>query len=414
MAKVWVGVVVLASLGCSSSGSTGSHSGGGSSSNVATAGAASGGGASAAGSSAGASAGLGGSAGAAGSGASPWPTDAAVAANPKTKGGACFLYAYDHCVRFAQCSATLTGDCLDAGDACPDLAFSEGSTRTVEGVVACARAWRAFSCEELLQGRAPNCATPGTKPVGEACAYSSQCSTLACDRSLADCGKCADVVGLDQDCSGGKGCLGSAVCNEVTHTCLPSSLLDPTVAGICNGGLCRQGSYCNTAHVCVANPRPGQRCGGGVSCDYPRDYCTGQDGTCQPAPGAGQPCGVGASAGSRYCAVGTSCVSETCVTLPADGEPCAFGNHCAVGFACDSQDIEVTGTCHRAAKGEPCTPVNLNCAAGLSCDGGVCKNPVGPEMPCSDGSTLCSLGTCDGSVCVPPDDQRIFDISCSP
>jgi hypothetical protein len=253
----------------------------------------------------------------------------------------------------------------------------------------------------------------GSKLVGEECVYSSQCSTLQCDAS-GSCGKCVEVVGLDQACGASKGCTGSAVCDQITNTCRPWSQFAPGVGGTCAGGLCRRGSYCSKDQLCVENPKPGQACGDGTRCDYPNDYCRQQDATCQPPPGAGQPCGVGISAGSRYCAEGTNCVNEICVPLPVDGQPCVFGNVCAAGFACDSLVIEVTGTCHPGAKGDPCVANDFACAKGLSCDGDICKNTVGPEMPCSDGTTLCLLGTCDGGVCVAPDDQRRFSMSCGP
>ena len=108
-----------------------------------SAGASSGGSAATAGVSSGgnlASAGNAASAGSAGNAASAGSAGGGNAAptrpDPTTQVGACVLYTQRYCEKLAACQGTEPRNCLDSARECPDMFYSEGSTRTVESVVA--------------------------------------------------------------------------------------------------------------------------------------------------------------------------------------------------------------------------------------------------------------------------------------
>jgi hypothetical protein len=285
--------------------------------------------------------------------------------------------------------------------------YSEGSTRTVESVVACAKAWADFPCAKIAEGEQPDCVKPGSKALGEPCLYPSQCSSLSCSASGGSCGKCTASVGVGQACGQDVGCTGLLACDLDTSKCQPWVRRTPGLGDACPGDYtCARGLYCDTSTKCAPLPKVGEPCGKGVFCDYEHaQYCR-SDLTCQPEPGPGMPCGENYEQ-VRVCNLQISACDlqagggPMCVALPKLGEPCA-SHQCGTGLFCDATTPEEIGVCRaRLAKGAACTD-SINCETGLLCDQGKCQLHVAPEEPCTADGTHCHVNSlCDGKVCAP-------------
>mgnify|MGYP001551588198 CR=1 FL=1 len=116
--------------------------------------------------------------------------------------GACRAYVMAQCLRREECAGTTTNRCVETADAyCPDLLFSEGSTRTLQGTLDCVDHWKDFACEDALVYRLPDCVTPGTKQTGEPCLYPSQCASQECSGTRSSCGVCLELAESGGSCS---------------------------------------------------------------------------------------------------------------------------------------------------------------------------------------------------------------------
>jgi hypothetical protein len=340
--------------------------------------------------------------------------------DPTTETGACVFYVQRYCEKVAACQGKDASACLLGTDECPDMFYSEGSTRTVESVVACAKDWTAFSCAKLGLGEQPACVRPGSKAVGEPCLYPSQCSSLSCDRQAGDgdCGACQAVVGPDASCTSSSACPGVTTCNLDTGKCQPyvHSLLAEGEACV-EGSTCQPGLYCNAAQQCAHYPALGEPCGRGLFCDAAAKQFCAADVTCRARPTAGMPCAKEWDQ-VLVCELDTSICDPdasggpTCASAAVAGQPCRPGHQCAAQHVCIGADAEV-GVCRLLQdKGGACATV-LECKRGLTCDQGICKNTALPELPCNDGSTLCHQDSkCDGQVCVPLASRGTFAAAC--
>jgi hypothetical protein len=135
----------------------------------------------------------------------------------------------------------------------------------------------------------------------------------------------------------------------------------------CERGLTCTDGTCTTRDVVAKGDacEPDDSCAGGTVC-VPVESVTSS--ICAELPEAGETC-LGML---DLCSFDAYCdqTAKTCAALPAAGQPCApagaiLGGRCATGAVCDEDENCVAAP----AAGEPCTDA---CAAGSSCEGGVC------------------------------------------
>jgi hypothetical protein len=269
---------------------------------------------------------------------------------------ACREYLTAACERRAECAGRTGLDaCLDLLALCPDYLFSDGSTRTVQGTLDCAQAWRTLSCENVETGIAPACSTPGTRQPGEACRFSSQCESLACSGTDAACGVCLRLAAAGESCDGvevgcslGQRCNGT--CEIVEWT--PHEIVPPKAAG----EECQYGDVCVDGYMCLNDPMT--------------EYLASVS-RCQIPPGPGSPCAYNV-VGGIACASDSYCSISTCQRRPAPGETCGINSSvstvCELGDECDENRVCIG----ILEEGEPCGAPSTRCAAGTECSGGRC------------------------------------------
>lgn len=420
--------LLVAGCGNSSSSGTGGASGNagvaGSSSN--TAGSPSGGAANAAGSN--------GAGGSAGSSAGSGGLSGLNLGNSLTE--ACMAYALAVCTRQAQCHGGSSAHCLSVTLSCPDLTASPGSTRTVEGLQACAKTYQTMPCEQVDADELPACVTPGTVPLGNACAFSSQCQSLSCGGDEA-CGFCVPSAREGEPCSSSTGlCLGNLACEGGKCT-------RPGDAPV-GGDLKDVGETCASYTECKA----GLRCTAGMCAEYPTlnescaesrtcvkdSYCELDGLICKAYPTLGQACGVDGFTGEAgYCAGELRCSRTakavgTCGELPAVGQACLLNPEtqmpealsCAKAARCDA--TQAPPRCVAlASKGQACGTTR-DCTTGLSClcpDGTstctahLCGELRFRDQACGAAGEICHPGfSCSAGKCQPRDSQGLFDERC--
>lgn len=351
---------------------------------------------------------------------------------------ACIAYALAVCTRQSQCDGGSGADCLRVVTlACPDLTSSPGSTRTVEGLQACAKTYQTMPCEQLDGDELPACVTPGTVPLGNACAFNSQCQSLSCGGEEA-CGFCVPSVSEGEPCSpttgicrGGLACEHSK-CTKTTSTTPAGDLHD--VGGTCTTHSdCKPELHCYNGSTCDKYPVLGESCSVARTC-HNDSYCELDSLTCKAYPALGQPCGVDGFTGqAAYCAGEARCSRTskgvgTCVELPALGQACLIDPEtqlpeylsCALTTRCDA--TQAPPRCAAlATKGQACGTVQ-DCATGLDClcpDGkSTCSARVCGELrfrdqACGASGEICHPGfSCTAGKCQPRDSQGLFDAAC--
>jgi hypothetical protein len=159
---------------------------------------------------------------------------------------------------------------------------------------------------------------------------------------------------LDEECSNGgsceitdPGCLGSCcagvcrarpppstVCTGPDQTCMPA---------VGEGAACSSATGCALPYFCKPSDTDmgpgicsrlavrGEECSPNLGCDDLRDYCDPGSNTCVALPAVGQPCANGS------CVPGASCVNFTCVARPRIREFCdpTVGQVCLGTLTCD-------------------------------------------------------------------------------
>ncbi len=318
--------------------------------------------------------------------------EAAQPAVPRSKRAACRAYVTAQCQRRAECSNDPREDCTTtAVHDCPDLMFSEGSLRTIEGMFACAEEWKTFDCEATRVGKLPACVIAGAAEDGAPCIHGSQCASNWCSGYVNRCGQCLPVVASEGMCDPD---VSINVCPNGEHcpygTCTPRSPVMPLVPRpegtacesdvVCADGLVCASESESSPRVCLPSLEVGASCyfraldGRARSCGRePTDPICAQSGFCEAASGRGQPCTPN-SHGSYSCAVGLYCSSATekCEPTPKLGEACGtvFG---ATSFVC-AESVCRDGTCSAPREeGESCTEANVHCVQDTECVDGRCR-----------------------------------------
>jgi hypothetical protein len=370
-----------------------------------------------------------------GSGGAAQAGAAGTGARANTKSDACIAYATAVCERREECRGTTVGDCYMYTRLCPDLTFSPGSTRTVDGLYACADQYRQEACDAVNLDVIPPCVTPGTREAGATCVASSQCTSLVCDTNGGGCGTCEPMVGVGESCSGSVTCTPGLYCDPATQLC---ATYEPVMQGGA-GDPCSTDSDCGGWVFCDQTTTPRGTCTPypevGADCSKARGcasdgYCALTDLVCHALPGTGQACGVDARsqvphwcASPLVCHPATDSAPATCLPGQARGEPClvdASGatdvDSCAPGLTCDNSLLPAT-CMGGALPGESCNPSAANpCAPGYSCPcadssctSGTCVTLSVAGGRCDEPNTQCHPAfTCTGGVCAPIDSQGLF------
>ena len=364
---------------------------------------------------------------------------------PNTAYAACVAYDTATCQRRLECGL-IGGPCPDPSTSkdCPDKFFSDGSQRTVDGLLACAAEWSTFPCDQVLTGMVPSCVVGGTRAPGASCLYGSQCQSLFCggpapDANHTDCSTCKRTYGPNEDCSVNAPdatCPVGQVCNA-TQRCGPHGPTpfdpEPSANEMCIFG-CRDNLYClastvgATTGTCGTLPASGATCmyetynatatcesglvcgqdkicaalpGLGATCMFDIDkvgrcvagtYCNGQF-QCATPPVAGQPCGNDQNQHDLACAAGTYCKNPSgpsvCTALPTAGQPCVavfFANESLVEMTSQPEDA-------RCTDGATCDCVDSLCSAGT------CVATLAEGAPCGQPNARCSVGICKDGKC---------------
>ena len=352
---------------------------------------------------------------------------------------ACIAYVLAFCDRQATCGAGSSAGCLASTYQCPDLTDSSGSTRTVAGLQACAKAYDDLPCDQVKLGVLPACVTPGTRALGEQCAFSSQCSSLACSGEQA-CRSCVPFSHQGEPCSNNEVCAGNLRCTLGECQLPEATTPTPPLAGVgmacsvASGVYCQSDLYCDAAtSKCAAFPSLGMSCAVEQACSAPA-YCETDGLTCKALPGEGAPCGVyasaeiaGACASSLWCAR-SSKTAGVCRKPPQVGEACVLDPETGLPQyqGCDSTTARCDTTkspptcAAKAAKGEACKDT-VECATDMcicadgkqSCDTRICGHVQYGDQPCVAPGDVCHPGfSCTAGVCKPRDSQGIFAAAC--
>ena len=299
---------------------------------------------------------------------------------------ACVAYVLAQCQRRQECDGDPSQSCFLNASACPDLMFSNGSTRTVSSLKACAAEFATYSCDQLNLGFFPDCSSAGTRAPGQACAFNSQCASLSCDLASTECGQCTSLGDLDADCSAaGITCKPGLFCDRSTKRCATYVYTSPDDPRFAKGMACtprtgcNAGLYCAANGVCALKPTLGMSCLDAPACGDD-SYCALADNFCTALPGFGAPCGVGLG-GDSVCPTGAACwsfdTSSTCMPLGGSGTTCERDEHCQAGLSCACAD-ETTNCAKRSCMtlgltNAVCGVAGAGCHPSFTCTAGKCQ-----------------------------------------
>jgi hypothetical protein len=181
------------------------------------------------------------------------------------------------------------------------------------------------------------------------------------------------------------------VCDCAGGSSKPTCVARIDVGATCgtSGAGCRTGAYCDgRANVCTAYHALGEKChfddGGGSSHEElcARGLACGASGNCETGKAAGETCDFVFD----DCALGLYCpfTGQTCQPTLAVGASCPSDRDaCGTGAACISKNGAPSTCVKLAANGEACT-TDLDCGAGLRCNGKTCvsKAAGAPGLIC--------------------------------
>ena len=293
---------------------------------------------------------------------------------------------------------------------CPDLLFSVGSTRPAQCITDCGAKWASVSCADYAQGAQPDCVTPGTKAVGDKCAFASQCASLACSAPRMGCGVCLTGAEAGGPCNATAQCPGAQLCDgskcqdnlHLNREGAPGAACDDT-------RLCNESGYCN-AGTCTALSSVGGSCRPPAACRLRRLLQLDDNFQCVAPPGAGQPCfdDIGAD---MVCDASSYCEAGQCLALPVEGQSCSaprIGALCAVGFLVQRNHARMP----RHRFDTRLRHADWECATGSVCRDKLCQVAAPLHAAC-DATHVCpELATCTDAKCEPLETQGLFAMQC--
>ncbi|AKF03469.1 Tryptophan synthase alpha chain [Sandaracinus amylolyticus] len=315
-----------------------------------------------------------------------------------------------HCTPFVYGPAAIDAACTSPLCAEGAGLCAGGTCRARGGAGATCSPEQPFQCAVGLVCRGGECVTPPTS--GQPCEENGQCAlglrcvegmclmlgaaASACD-ATSECGEallCSEggtCIARDHEtCSPEDACGNLQTC-RAPRACAPRGVAGATCT---ESRDCAPALFCSDeSRTCVARPTEGQPCAPGNVCALGLGCDMDGGGTCRPLPTAGQPCAYRDGDTPFVCAGDLACVDNECAAAPGEGEPCAFGNVCATGLACDFTREGSFCIVPRVGGGECMS--DRSCADAFHC---------GPENTCvadlPSGSTCRAGNECAG-VCVP-------------
>ncbi|HEY8039035.1 MAG TPA: hypothetical protein VIF15_04545 [Polyangiaceae bacterium] len=298
----------------------------------------------------------------------PAVLSAVLACSGTTTGGgggvsdaqACSDLAANICNQVASCAPFLVtviyGDattCASRFDAtCPDTLAASGTGATASNVEACAQAYKAASCDDILSNNTPSaCQIHGSLAAGQACGDDTQCAGDGGFCNVASgqaCGVCGTRAAAGAACAANKACQVGLVCALPTGATTGSC-----VAPGAQGATCDAGHPCKSLLTCFkgtcAQPmEAGQACDGvAQNCDYAKGlFCNPQTKVCATITTAtgGGTCGY-ANGTYSVCTGGATCQmgtggTGTCQAAAADGATCGSN-----GASCEQPATCVNNAC---------------------------------------------------------------------
>ena len=242
-----------------------------------------------------------------------------------------------------------------------------------------------------MNGVAGSC---GTKPNGQPCSNSSQCTSGQCAQGVC-CGTVCNTACHACNIAGSLGtCVGITASSDPQGMCALQAQSGCGTTGQCTSGQCAKwpsGTQCKAATCSNGNPTttltPAAKCDGAGNC------ATGATMSC-PGICTNGGCGFqvqgGVCGATSQCASGLTCVSGVCCNSACTG-------------ACSSCNLAgKVGTCSPVAAGPICRAKNGDCDVAETCNG---TSLDCPANAIASSSTVCraSAGACDvAETCTGP------------
>lgn len=290
--------------------------------------------------------------------------DTGVEVAPPTVAEACSQFASALCGRLGGCAPYALQ--LFYGDASTCVSrVTLGCTRDMEvpdsnatttDMAACARDANNASCDDLIANNFPaSCQIkPGVRVNGEGCGSSWQCMSTHCEKTDGDCGVCAPRASASGACTVDEGCAQGLVC--AAKKCVTPGAMNAPCGDMAP---CRANLYCSATSTTCATPlQLGASCAGDTNgCDLRQ----------------GVSCNVFAAAAVQKC--------ET-IAAAKGGEACGLVNNtltlCIAGNGCPGISLiplQTMGVCpNPAGDGMACTDT-VHCLPPANCVGGLCRLP---------------------------------------
>jgi hypothetical protein len=236
------------------------------------------------------------------------------------------------------------------------------TNQTTTDMAACARDANNSSCADLLANVFPaSCQIkPGKRLNGEGCGSSWQCMSTHCEKSTGDCGVCAPRAAAAGACTVDGGCMQGLVC--AAQKCVAPAAMGAPCSAMAP---CRANLYCSAiSNTCATPLALGAPCGGDAAgCDFRQGVACNQF-----AAMANQKCEtVGGAKGGQACGIVNGTLTN-CVAL----------NTCQ---GISLIPLQTMGVCpNPAGDGMQCTD-SVHCLAPASCVGGLCRLPSSGSCP---------------------------------
>lgn len=236
-----------------------------------------------------------------------------------------------------------------------------------------------------------SCANGGFCGPADYCVFERDTASGA-DVSVCDSGAAGRPCDGGSDCDPGLFCNGGHDDSTAAGTCTTSKPAGSICSDDreCLGELLCVGETATTTGVCRDVRAQGATCDGIFGC-FGHQYCDGPSGgpgTCRPALGVGQPCGI--ALGRPWCGATLACDGGSCQPAGAVGATCTRGsdgvfasdpNACSTGLHCSNEiTMATTGTC-AAPLGD-----GAACGSDDHCTSGYCgptTRVCGPVPVCS-------------------------------
>lgn len=153
---------------------------------------------------------------------------------------ACLLYTRASCNRRNECLGGTAQEhlCPETEAKCPDLLFSEGSLRTVDGLIACAEAVAHADCLDAGVPVIPPGLMVGEPCTDQPCSAGNACLEDPANTSPGSPGKCTPIPKTGETCGRERGATDDV---PYGHVCSDDTYCEASGASL---GACEAGTSC--------------------------------------------------------------------------------------------------------------------------------------------------------------------------